>query len=457
MKSINEIYFNIIEEINKMKSLGISFMWNHIDLSDILISEFVATYNSNRILKRNSLIDVIKLKSHGFLKRSRSNKSKKSKTGNLLVFINEPNQWDNIEPVCQLLIEKGVPIHFVTTKEKIVNEYFLKYDSYTFAYGFSLQKKIRFASSNNQITNTIHNNLPRITYLYNTFSKLLNNSTINYVLIGNDNTLEGRLLAKIAKKYNKRIGTIQHGSINRVNPVYGLSVADDYFVYGQSPACELLFLGKNKDNIIVSGWPLQPVFKQKLSEVKVKENSLYKSDLLICLSGVGHTVSLELHQKIIELIKRLQFELSLSIVVKLHPKDKVEFYSSLDANRTKYIDNNYLKSKNVSLQDLFTQSICTITVASNAALESLLSETPVITVDLNKSFNDIDFIKDGLTHHVSNYDELKETFIKLKKIKRQGFDIETKKKIEEYYFNYFSENYNPNLIIVEKILKTCVE
>lgn len=457
MKSLNQKITDYKANIKLLKDSGLNLNWKDIDLSDLLLSELVTLSVGKNLIKINTKIDIARLVFHGISNRSKIKKSKLKSNCKVLVFVNEPNQWDNIEPVLKVMQGNGFDSHIVSTKKKIINGLSCDFSSFTYAFGYSFHLNPFGRLINNQIVRVIYNNLPRLTYLYHTFSKILSSPSYKYVLIGNDITTEGKLLAILAKMKNIKVGTIQHGSIDRINPLHGLSLADNFFVYGKKPCDELIYLGKKQEEIMIYGWPMQESFKQLLTDYIKKNELVPKADILVCLSGAGHSVSIDSHIKVISLVKQLQDEFKLILLVKLHPKDKIEYYNCLNKHDTFIYDNNELRKAGSSLIELFSKVKCTLTVASNAALESLLSETAVITLDITNNFNSINFIKDGLTSHARNYLELKEHYLKISNIKKDRFTSELRSKVEQYYFNFFADDYKPTQSIANSILKTCAE
>jgi hypothetical protein len=454
MSNIQAAYKIIINEIQVLKQNGISFLWNELDLSSILISDLIVINLSSIKIKKPIFFQIFKLYIYAFRQKSKyKNKLKINiKEENILIFFNSLNQLENLKPVLNELKKNKFDIHVISSKLELLKLLPKDISSTELIIGFSnFVKPFNYNIQNNSIVYSINYFFPKINYLYKKFNQILSAQKYKYILIGNDNTSEGKLLAYISERNGIRTGCIQHGSMNRVNPLYGLSIINDMFVYGDKPASELVYLGINKNKIIVSGWPIQSTFKKSLSSIKKKNNLTLKSDILVCLSGVGHSVNINLHKKIIGFIKRLQDELKLSIIIKLHPKDQKNYYNELDKMKTQILDNETLKIRNASLLDLFVQTKCTFTVASTAALESLLAETPVVTLDLNNTFQKIDFIKDGLTYHATSYEEMKINYLKIINSPEHDFLNVLKEKLEKYYFNYFNDDNNPSLLIANKI------
>jgi hypothetical protein len=458
--NIKEAYFKVMKEIQALKDEGVSFIWKEVELSSVLISELIVNEINTINNKSHGFFNIIKLKLFAFRQNFKFKKKQKNlkSTKTVLIFFNSLNQWENIEPIWRELLERNVGVHVISTKLNLLSMLPNKVDSTELTFGFDFfVEHLKFKHKTNSILNLINNNLPKLSYLHHKFNSILFSQPFKYIIVGNDNTSEGRLLATLALQRKMRVGSIQHGSINRVNPLHGISLSDDFFVFGEKPAQELSYLGKRHESIFVSGWPMQKAFKNELLVLRAKNNPHIKSDILVCLSGLGHSIGREQHIETLNLIAKLQTELNLNIIVKLHPKDNFKYFEYLDEERTLIFDNNSLSEIGSSLLELFLQAKCTITIASTAALESLLAETPVITIDLPNSNTEIDFIQDGLTFHATNYEELRKHYLSISNSRKGQFSMELKAKIEKYYFNYFTEGFTPAKKITEQILNKCTE
>jgi UDP-N-acetylglucosamine 2-epimerase len=456
LSNIQEAYHKIIKEIQVLKQKGFDFDWNNFDLSSILISEFIADDISSEKIKNNNFLKLLKLKIYTLKQRLKFHNKKNSSNNSVLIFYNSSNQWENIEPVIQEFKKIKVSVHVTSTKINLLENLPKDIESYELLLGYSIPKKnFNPKKIKSNIINLAKNSLPKLEYLYKSFNNIFKQSNYKYVLIGNDNTSEGKLLALIAQKLNIHVGTIQHGSINRINPVYGLNISNDFFVFGEKPKKELLFLGKKENEIIISGWPATEIFKNKINTIKNKQSFIEKADVLVCLSGPGHSVSFQHHINTISLISKLQVELNLKIIIKLHPKDKLIYYKNFNTSQTSIFTNESLEEIGSSLTELFTKVKVTITGASNSALESLLTEKPVITIDLINAYSVVDFIKDGLTLHSKSYAELRKNY-EIIENNNYEFSNEIKNKIEKYYYNFFNSNNSPSKLIAIKIQEKCV-
>lgn len=453
MQTIYGLFGIVNAEIGELKKRYGIPLWNELDLSDLLFAEFLAHKVKPLQLSNYSKLDKFKLVIHALLKRRTIRNVTIKDNYDILIFINSISQYNNLLPIVLEFSKSNISFAILTTKYDILtllNE--RKLDA-VFLYGFNFGKSKDYLSDD--YSKLIAHFLPKLGYLYYSFSRVLKLSNPKYILVGNDNTFEGRLLVMMAMKYLIKTGCVQHGSISRVNPIHSRTLVDQIFVYGSKAKEELEFLGVNSQRVIISGWPQHGQVKALL--VNSNWKGFGKPTVLLALSGPGHSVDVKTHCQIIDILKSIQERAGINICVKLHPKDSRSYYSSLDSNLTTVLDNEDLKYQGISYYELLSSAILVLTVASHAALESLLIGTPVITLDLNNSFGDVDFIKDGLTHHVHNYDELKNSILTLTSRDKIKMTDDIKAKIEQYYFNFFIEGYNPSLHIANIIQEICVE
>src|SRR5690606_11866409 len=132
--------------------------------------------------------------------------------------------------------------------------------------------------------------------LSNELEVLLKKMSPSYVLVGNDLTWEGRLLARLARRNSCRTGVIQHGLLGheKVNKYH---IVDDFFVYGPTFKAILEEDGLTGVNVVVTGAPYLDEKADLCSDrphPAIKECFQLKGRfVLVALSGVGHRTSIE--------------------------------------------------------------------------------------------------------------------------------------------------------------------
>jgi hypothetical protein len=451
MAEIAEEYKSSIESISIAKEKGISFDWNGMDLSDILLAEWIENEikGSQINSKKFSFKHKIKLKLHAWKQRLKSI----NKNGNyeLVVFLNSQSQWATLKPVLIELVNGGSNLKVLTTKPVLLKQ-ILQYNlDGNLLVGYHFKKFTQV--EDHPMLSLINQSFPKLSYLYAAVLPYLKHPQLSYLLVGNDNTPEGRLVANMAIQKNIATGCIQHGSLNRINPLHGRSIVKHFFAFGVKPKQELEFLGKPTNEIFVKGWPLQAQFKNNVNNIAT-DHFFKTPTIVITFSGPGHSTTEAHHIQCIEIIKQLQEELNLSICIKLHPKDNVNYYKGFIADKTMLLTTNDLMEKGLTIHQLLKEAHIVLTGASTTALDALLCETEVVSFDLMKAYKKVDFIQDGLVHYVESKESLKQIILDILSKPKSHLDATQKKAIEEYSYQFYNDNYNPSFEIAKIINET---
>ena len=457
MSKINETYKIILELIKGLNEFK-KYTFKSIFLPDLLLSEILNNQlKTEKGVKRIGVIDFTKLYIKGL--RYHNSFSKKQIEGiDIIVFVNEYNQWTNVKPVIETLerlYSKNVGVW--TTKIKLKNQISHLHHTVNLVYGFSFMGYLRSFLFNHTriVDSTIGYYLPQVAFLESYFDKVIKNCKPEYIIVGNDITFEGRTLSRVSERYPVKRGMIQHGSVNRANQLYERILAQHFFVYGRKVAEELKYIGKSIDSVIVSGWPMQHEIREKVETYKEKYASKKKHEVLITLSGVGHSTSLNNHQLIIESLAKLQAELDINYCVKLHPKDHQRHFDKFDSNKTRFLSHNEMIDQKKDIYELICSSRCVVTGSSSSALDALMTGTPVITVDMMGEYNEIDFIKDGLTLHATDYNQLRGHMLSV--IDTHAVNYQSPSGVNNYFFEWQNGHYSASNFIANYIANTCVE
>lgn len=452
MLSLSEAFIETQSRIDKLKSTGFQFEYKGIDVTDVLFGEFMFQVRNEANGKRSSILTKLKLIIKYFGERKKYHRSNKIyKHNGILFFATSLNHWKNTKSVINQFKEKGEQVFILTTKEKLAEIICSEGHEVKLIKGFAFTFSELFLNeiNENQDIEFFESFTPQIRFLHRAIYKLIKSIKPKYILIGNDNTYEGRLVSLIARKENISTGSIQHGSLNRINPLHGRSRVNQFFVYGQQVADELQFLGKNVEEIVVAGWPQKEELAQRIDSSN-SFNLLSSPFITIALSGPGHGSSIEHHIKQVSALIDMQKSLKLKYCIKLHPKDRYENYPGFNSSDTVIIGNVDLANANIDLFAVFKQSIVIITGASTAALDAILIGKPVITMDLMNEYSEVDFIKDGLTLHAKSPNELKTLIKNCLHEKEPSVDT---KFIEKYFYKQFDKVFNPSVFIANDIIK----
>jgi hypothetical protein len=298
MSALEILYNDTLEEITDLKERGCAFDFKGIDLSDLLLSEIISIMRSSHYPSAPGIFYNMQFAIKCLIERTAFNGIKRSRKEYILVFITSLNHWQNARFVVDYLIGRNIPVEIVTTKAPLLK--FIRKMGYRVTYikGASYRHsewEYKKNGRNDSICQIIESFIPFIDFLYDRLSLILNRDKPAFVLIGNDLVYEGRLLAKLAKMFNIPTGSIQHGSISRINPRQAEGIVDYFFVFGEQAASELRCRRKSSEGIMISGWPQK---KSIAGEIE-KGSRVDKWERLCVLShfsGRGHSTSVRHHK-----------------------------------------------------------------------------------------------------------------------------------------------------------------
>lgn len=225
--------------------------------------------------------------------------------------------------------------------------------------------------------------------LYREFKSALD---LKAIFIGNDLTLQGRTVALLAKRDGLHTFSIMHGALK--NPLWKKIAVDTFFVFGSKDMAALSDV--HQSEVVLSGSPL-------VDDKRIKRtHSLDRNSVLIAFSGPGHSISLDHHLSIIQNLTQAARQLSYEFRLRLHPKDSQSYYRELlRLTNVKLVDPN-----DEDIFESLSNARVLITSASMTALDAMLYEVPVLTIDLQNEVSYVDFISQGATTHVTRSEQL---------------------------------------------------
>lgn len=252
----------------------------------------------------------------------------------------------------------------------------------------------------------------RIVKLGKSFHYLLSTIRPGIVFVGNDLTMEGRLLVVCCKQLGITTVCISHG-LTELNTKLPKTLVDYYFCWGKKEFLRFVNEGKQDARAIISGSPfLEMKLKNKDyyfdSRLQNVVEGFFKGPrILIAFSGPGHITSEVHHKKIINCIRLVvRKKQNVGFIVKLHAKDSMNNYRELlkEPNVRVFAKGdqnlNYQIDKWISYTDIL------ITGSSASSIDAMLREKPVLTVDLMNEYSELEFIREGITLHCTSFEEL---------------------------------------------------
>ncbi len=258
------------------------------------------------------------------------------------------------------------------------------------------------------------------------------------LVVGNDITLEGRAGCRVAAKLGVPTATFMHGSITG-DPVHGRHCADRILVFGNTARRELVRLGIHPERIVVCGAPdldrlprqsgqTHPLLQARMG-IRPEE-----AWILVATSGPGNRISHQHHQQVIENLVRLGAAMpNLPIVVKLHRKDRVEYYRQRakgSASSRLVVLPQDTPGFPTDIFEWLQGCRIVLTGASAVAIEAMLMDVPVVTMDFRDEIHQVDFIAAGATSHVCSFEALEHAVREI--LAAGGQSAEVKSRIRAY-------------------------
>jgi hypothetical protein len=439
---------NLIEAYQKADELISNEVtnWLEIDLGDLVFSELMTSFLSPSRELKYSTKDKIRLWLTSFKIKIKIREIE-SNSSIIFFFINSKSQWKNAKQVIKELINRKLCPVIITTKPKLTILFEELAVPVRLVQGYDIFARLPVYISSIQLRKFVNFYFPKISYTKRMFANLITKFEPTYAFIGNDNTLEGRLFARVCNLKGIETGSLQHGLLNRINPLHGRSVVKNFYLYGIKAKTELLFL-KNKSNLKIVGNP--QIFKPK-EDYKFREFN-YNPFVLLALSGIGYGASERQFKRTVDWVYKVQQEYRLNICIKLHAKDVAQNYTQFNTQNTLILNDHDMANLGLEFFDLIASSKFMITGASASALEGLALGKHVVSLDPEKNYCEIDFIMDELVCYANNEAQL---YIIIEKLmgKKESID-KINEGIENYFYNCLEKNYNPAQKIASAVISS---
>lgn len=281
--------------------------------------------------------------------------------------------------------------------------------------------------------------------LEKSISQALNILRPSKCVIGYDITPEGRIAVDICNNLNIESVCIQHGSIAG-EPLDGEHVVDSYLLYGMQAKEYLEGIGNKSASLKVFGAPYldKELFESEICKATLKMLGLNEKQktLLVALSGPGHCTTMDHFNEIVgSLVLFAKNHPSINLIFKLHRKDSIQNYNRIFkelGHSCPLIDSQDQRFATDIFYWLNNTDVL-ITGSSTVALEAMLKANPVITIDYQNQYQNIDFIEMGCTYHIDNKEQLEETILKVvannKPQEKDPVQINAKNYADRYFYS----------------------
>lgn len=248
-----------------------------------------------------------------------------------------------------------------------------------------------------------------------------------YHIVGHDISLQGKTIINAVNKLGLTSARIQNGAVN-------------YLLCQYSEICEIFFWDNlSKRAYEQNSWKgiAHIVGNQKLWEKQSKGvnkewhkwlygNHLFLKRIMVAFSGPGYKTTVQGHIKslkyLFQLVKALP---EIGFIIKLHPKDRVEYYKDLAKCSNVVVTANLYKDLQPDALDVLMVSDLLITGGSTVALDAMSQDIPVISIDPLGEMEQFEFLKAPgvtvwkLSNQLSDICELAKQFLAIDRANRR--------------------------------------
>tara|TARA_B110000003_G_C16634344_1_gene527820 strand:- start:1119 stop:2555 length:1437 start_codon:yes stop_codon:yes gene_type:complete len=431
------------------------------------LESFIPSSNTSILLK-------IKQRISNYIKWKNLSLNENVKEIDSVIHINEISHLREMIPVYNSLKEK-YKVFFISnnlnTLEFIKSKslpYFNLYNQYTFFeneifYSSNSLRKdykhaidsIKVIDSKKSIKKFLKNKFIIYCNQNKWYTKLVKTYSFKFAVVANDLTSEGRLFTLVCKKNNISTFSIQHGNIYN-DWISRHHIVDTFFTHGKLATNLLKKNNHFKTNIITSGSPFvynlmnkKDLLYSKSHQLKNKY-SLPESYILIALSGHGYMTSKKNYDKCLSAINNLiDMKKSNFFIIKLHKKENIHDYNFISGKPNVKIvyEKSPIFNLEFSIFPWIINSTMLITGSSTTAIESMLMNKPVISLDFNNEYSSVDFVKREASINVNTEDDLIKSFDNINKL--HFIKMENSNNIVKDYFGNI--NKDSSKIIVNHI------
>jgi len=156
---------------------------------------------------------------------------------------------------------------------------------------------------------------------------------------------------------------------------------------------------------------------------------------LVAFSGAGNSTSLKHHLKQIQTVESLSNEMEdVHFLMKLHPKDDMQFYKGLSKNNIRVISHDDFMNQKGDFIDVIARSNALITSVSASMYDAFKLGVPVCVLDLENEYADSDVIQAKVVSYCNSFDKLLNS---IREMIKQDVHYATIQSAKKYLMNFY--------------------
>jgi hypothetical protein len=210
---------------------------------------------------------------------------------------------------------------------------------------------------------------------------VLRESGASLLMVGNPCTIEGRVAALIARRHGVAVAGVEYGTVFAGDPRWRDCPVDLMCAWGEPGRDAFLANGLPRERVVITGSALQDENVARKTSVEAAE----PPQVLVATSGAGDKVTLPEHLRFIAVASEaVRKSPDVRWVFKLHRKDSVAHYGDLGKLPNVEIVSADKSRFGADIYDQLARARLLVTVQSTSAVDAMVMDVPVISVDVDR-------------------------------------------------------------------------
>lgn len=221
-----------------------------------------------------------------------------------------------------------------------------------------------------------------------------------YHMVGHDLTLQGKTIINTVNKLGLTSARVQNGAVNYLLCQYS-NIGEIFFWDDLSKRAYTQNSWNGSAHIVGNQklWEKQKEGVASAWQLWLEEHHPYSKNIMVAFSGPGYKTTVQGHKEslkyLLELVKALP---EFGFIIKLHPKDKVEYYQDFAAFSNVVVTANLAEEQQPDALDALMVSDLLITGGSTVALDAMALNLAVVSIDPLGEMEQFEFLKEpGVT------------------------------------------------------------
>lgn len=225
-----------------------------------------------------------------------------------------------------------------------------------------------------------------------------------YHMVGHDLTLQGMTIINSVKRLGHTSARIQNGAVNYLLCQYS-NIDEIYFWDDLSRRAYLKNSWKGSSHIVGNQklWDKQQTGISSKWRAWLNANHFFTRNIMVAFSGPGYKTTVQGHLETLKYLHELVKVLpEIGFIIKLHPKDKLNYYHYFETYSNVLITSSLEKELQPDAIDVLMVCDFLITGGSTVALDAMAMKKGVVSIDPRGEMEQFEFLNEpGVTRWTS--------------------------------------------------------